>query len=45
MLERLHQQISDQAMNQLIAEIDTDHDGKISFEEFAQVLRKSGNKM
>ena len=38
-LGRLNHNVTEYRINEVLGEIDTDHDGKISFDEFARMLK------
>ena len=39
-LSRLNHNVSEQRISEVLCEIDTDHDGKISYEEFVHMLQE-----
>lgn len=39
MLKRLNCDVSAQRLNDVLREVDLDHDGKISYEEFVHILQ------
>lgn len=39
-LRRLNHNVSERRISEVLREIDTDHDGKISYEEFAHMLQE-----
>lgn len=39
-LSRLNHNVSERRISEVLREIDTDHDGKISYEEFVQMLQQ-----
>jgi Ca2+-binding EF-hand superfamily protein len=42
-LRSMNQRVNEKQMTDLLQDIDKDHDGKISYEEFVQLLQRSDN--
>lgn len=40
-LRRLNHNVSEHRIGEVLREVDTDHDGKISYEEFVHMLQKT----
>ncbi|CAF1330997.1 unnamed protein product [Rotaria sp. Silwood1] len=40
-LRRLNRDVSERRINEVLREVDTDHDGKISYEEFVRIIQQT----